>query len=98
MDFQINWSEPAIENLGEIVRHVARDNPAAALKLGRELIDRIEVAARFPQAGPLFSKSGVFEFRSLTHDNYQLYYRLQPGRTVVDVVAVRHSARQAPQF
>lgn len=98
MDFQIVWSDPAIENLGEIVRRIAADNPVAALKLGQELVARVETAGHFPRSGPLFSMEDAAEYRCLTHGNYRVYYRLRPDRTLVEVVAVRHSARAQPRF
>ncbi len=98
MDFKIIWSDPAIESLGEIVRHIARDNPTAALELGRSLVNRVEPAAHFPQIGPLFSRSADVEYRCLTHGNYRLYYRLISGRDVIEVVAIRHTSREQPRF
>ena len=43
MDFKVIWSDPAIESLGEIVRHVARENAPAALRLGQQLVARAEI-------------------------------------------------------
>lgn len=98
MGFPVVWSEPAIENLGDIVRYVARENPAAAETLGMELIEHMALAANFPKIGPLFAEARDGEYRCLTHGRYRLYYRLKPALAVIEVVAVRHTASAAPSF
>ncbi len=98
MDYKIIWSEPAIEGLGEIVRRIAQDNAPVALTVGLELVAHMEVAANFPRIGPLYSQDGLIEIRCLTHGDYRLYYRLGPHPGVIDVVAVRHCAREQPKF
>ena len=45
MDFQVIWTDPAIESLGEIVRGIAQDNRTAAQLLGLELVERMESVA-----------------------------------------------------
>ena len=98
MDFQIIWTDPAIEGLGDLVHAVARDKPAAAQRLGLALVDRMEITRIFPRSGPVYRRVNDREIRCLTHGNYRLYYEIgtQPDRVVV--VAVRHSARAQPDL
>lgn len=98
MDYQVIWTEPAIENLGEIVRVIALDNRTAAQQLGLELVTRMEITQKFPRSGPFFRRVDGREIRCLTHGNYRLYYGIleQPSR--VEVLAIRHSARDQPKF
>lgn len=98
MDFQIVWTEPAIDSLGAIVTEVAAENRSAALQLGTKLIERIEVAARFPEAGPVYQRAEPLEVRCLTMENYRLYYRARHDRKCIEVLAVRHCARALPVF
>ena len=98
MDFKIVWTEPAIDELGELVRHVAKENPSAARSLGEALLQRIEVAAAFPQIGPIFPRAATLDVRCLTHGNYRLYYRVKSSAACIEVVSVRHSARAQPSF
>lgn len=98
MDFKIIWTDPAIEGLGEIVRHIAQDNAPAAQILGLQLVAHMEVAAPFPRIGPLYSQSGAIEICCLTHGDYRLYYQLGSLPGVIEVVAVRHCAREQPEF
>jgi plasmid stabilization system protein ParE len=98
MDVKIIWSEPAIESLGEIVAMVAEDNSSAAFELGSKLIERMEVAAQFPDAGPLYQRAEPMVVRCLTMENYRLYYRVWRPRHIIEVLAVRHCAREQPDF
>ena len=98
MDFKIVWSDPAIESLGAIVAEVARDNPTAAFVLGTKLIDRMDLAAQFPLAGPIYNRAEPLIVRCLTMNDYRLYYQVIQERRHVEVLAVRHCAREQPIF
>ncbi len=98
MDFKIIWTDPAIEGLREIVQSIAADNQPAAQRVGLELVERMEITNQVPRLGPLYSQEGAIEIRCLTHGNYRLYYRLGQVPRHVEVVAVRHSARDQPTF
>lgn len=98
MDFKVIWSDPAIESLGEIVRHVARKNAPAALRLGQQLVARAEITARFQESGPIYRPASPLVIRSLSEGNYRIYYRVLPAPRTVEIVAVRHSARRQPEF
>ena len=98
MDYQITWTAPAIEGLGENVRQIAQDNAPAALTVGLELIAHMEVAVHFPRIGPLYSQTGIVEIRCLTHGNYRLYSQLGLRPNAIEVVADRHTAREQPKF
>ncbi len=98
MDFKVIWTDPAIESLREIVQAIAADNNSAAQRLGLELVERMEITTQFPRIGPLSSEDGAAEIRCLTHGNYRLCYRLGKVPGHAEVVAVRHSAREQPEF
>jgi plasmid stabilization system protein ParE len=96
MDFQVIWTDPAIESLGEIVRGIAQDNRTAAQQLGLELVERMEITQQFPRSGPFYRRIDGREIRCLTHGNYRLYYEIIAQSLRVEVLAVRHSARMPP--
>ena len=98
MDLKIDWTEPAIESLRDIVREIASDNPPAALRTGLDLVNRMDTTTQFPRIGPLYSQKNEVEIRCLTHGNYRLYYQIGAKLGYVEVLAVRHSARAQPEF
>ena len=98
MDFKIIWSAPAIESLGEIVRPIAQDNPDAARRVGQQLVARVEITTRFPEIGPIYAQARPLEIRSLVDGKYLIYYRVQRVTHTIEILAVRHGARQQPGF
>ena len=98
MDFKIIWSDPAIESLGNVVRHIAKDNPAAALHMGQQLLGRVEVTSRFPEVGPVYRQAGPLAIRYLNEGDYRVYHRVQPTSQSIEILAVRHGAQQQPKF
>jgi plasmid stabilization system protein ParE len=48
MAFAIVWSQTAAEDLREIVRFIALDDPAAAASLANRILGRIELASDLP--------------------------------------------------
>ena len=51
MDYQVILSPLALEDLEEIVRYIAADDPAAAERLGTRLFDQAETLCRLPHRG-----------------------------------------------
>jgi len=62
MDYKVILSPRAIQDLEEIVRYIAFDNPVRAESFGRELINKTKMLANFPELGrvvPENSKSAL---------------------------------------
>ncbi len=56
MDFKIIWSDAAIADLQEVCAYVAQDDPQAAVRLGRGILDHVCVLASFPFIGPTYPR------------------------------------------
>jgi plasmid stabilization system protein ParE len=80
------------------VAHIAADNPSTAQMMGLRIVAHMKKAASFPQIGPIYTRAWPNEVRCITEGNYRLYYRVKAEVGVVEVLSVRHSARQTPQF
>ena len=94
MDFKVLFSDEALRDLSEIIDYVARDNPEAASRLGRSLIDHSNVLQAFPYVGAFVPKRpGV---RKLFHTPYKIYYRIHADRKVVEILHFWHGARKTP--
>ena len=61
MAFKIVWSLQSREDLRDIVRFVARDNPAAAEALGYSLISRVDSFQEFPRPGRVVPQVADFQ-------------------------------------
>jgi plasmid stabilization system protein ParE len=52
MDFKIIWSDAAIADLQDLCSYVAKQDPQAAGRIGRGILDHIRILASFPFIGP----------------------------------------------
>ncbi len=96
MDFQLIWTERALADLAEIVRHYREDehSPEAAKKVGSAIIDRIEVLQSFPDIGPRHPrKTGAY--REVLCYDYRIFYRVDHPARVVYIARIWHG-RQEP--
>ena len=88
----IIWRARALESLGEIIRHIAMHNPAAARRIKYLIEQSIIPASEHPY---LFRPGRVPGTREVVaHPNYILVYRVAANH--IDVVQVLHARQQYP--
>ena len=51
MDFKLVWTPLARDDLREIVSYIARDDPAAARRVGERILGSVEPLTTMPQMG-----------------------------------------------
>jgi toxin ParE1/3/4 len=91
MDYRVILSRPALRDLGEIARYIAQDNPAAAERVGLELVRLAESLAVMPRrGGQLRARPGV---RRLVNEPYLVTYRIDETQRVVYVLRFWHAKR-----
>ena len=96
MGCKIIFSPQAVADLEEVVRHIAKDDPATAIRLGNELIDRVEILENFPLLGAAYPKPpGV---RKLVSRPYLIFYRPRLEQNSVDILRYWHGARTEPEL
>ncbi len=84
-------SRPALRDLGEIARHIAQDSPAAAERVGMELVRLAESLAALPRrGGQLRARPGV---RRLVSEPYLVTYRIDETQRIVYVLRFWHAKR-----
>lgn len=96
MGCKVNFAPQAIADLEEAVRHLAKDDPITAMRIGHALIDRVAILENFPLLGSAYPKRpGV---RKLVLRPYIIFYRamLEEGR--VDILRYWHGARAEPEL
>jgi toxin ParE1/3/4 len=91
MGCRIIFSSEALDDLAAIVRHIARDNPQAAVRFGDRLIDRVLILEQFPfLSAPYARRPGV---RKLVSRPYIIYYRPRIEAGCVDILRYWQGAR-----
>ena len=96
MGCKIIFAPQAIADLAEAVRHIAKDDPQTAQRIGDALIDRAAMLENFPLLGALYAKRpGV---RKLVSRPHIIFYRANPAEGRVDILRYWHGARSESEL
>lgn len=98
MDCKVILSPRAIQDLGEIVRHISLDNPQVAARFGYELIDVALSLQDLPERGRFVPEFGDAVTREIIHGNYRIVYRFDEEHKVVWISRFWHAARGIPRL
>jgi plasmid stabilization system protein ParE len=90
---QVLVTEIANEDLGALVRFIARDDPAAAERFGLALVEKLKLLREQPFLGRMVPERGDPNLRELIHRPYRIVYRVRSDRQVVEVLRFWHGAR-----
>jgi plasmid stabilization system protein ParE len=91
-------SEPAQSDFGAIVEYISEDNAEAALKLGEDLVEAAEALAQFPFRGKRFGEHRGREIHEIACRGYRIFYQIDEAAGRVEILHLRHGARQEPKF
>jgi plasmid stabilization system protein ParE len=96
MDFKLSWTDRALADLEEVVRHYREDEKSleAAKKVGTAIIERVEVLQTFPDIGPRYPRKDGVHREVLCHE-YRIFYRVDHDTRVVHIARIWHG-RQDP--
>jgi toxin ParE1/3/4 len=98
VDFKIVWTLRSREDLHKIATFIARDNPAAALKLGDLIFDRVDSLEKFPELGRVVPERNQPNIREMVVKNYRIIYRVHQKEKFLEILRVWHGARGEPQI
>jgi toxin ParE1/3/4 len=91
MDWRVVFSTRSKNDLQKIVEHIARDDPAAAQRLGLLLIEKAESISHAPEGGVrLLERPGA---RFLPCGSYLIIYRPETSSQTVRILRFWHGAR-----
>ena len=87
---RLRWTEPAAQDLYNIVRYIQRDNPTAARQVARLIYDGCESLIHFSHRGRIGKQPGTRElvFPSLP---YIAVYRI--AKDAVEILHIWHGAQ-----
>lgn len=93
MTYRVVVTPEAEQDLDELFRFVALDNPAAARKFVDGLRRRVKTLGSMPKRCPRAPEDGLdgLEIRHFIHGRYRIIFAID-GKTVV-ILQVRHGAR-----
>jgi toxin ParE1/3/4 len=95
VDYRILYSQRALNDLAEIIGHIAEDDANAASRFGSSLLDHLDLLTRFPRMGGIIRERA--RVRKLLHSPFLIYYRVDEDKREIEILHFRHSARKPPR-
>lgn len=92
---KVIWTPRAQQRLQEIHDYIAQDQPVNATHWIARVLDRGEQIGDQPRSGRMVPEYGRETIREIFEGDYRVIYRIRSQQ--VDVLTVRHGARQMPQ-
>ena len=89
----VGFSRRARRDLEEIFDYIASDNPEAARRVCRAILDTIKLVSTRPHIGIRNARSRELKSRLVSRYPYRVHYLLREKE--IFVVHIRHTARQA---
>jgi plasmid stabilization system protein ParE len=96
VDFRLLFTQRALNDLAEIIGHIAEDDAEAAERFGNSLLDHVELLTRFPRMGGTLRKRA--RVRKLSHSPILVYYQLREDKHFVEILHLRHASRKSPKL
>jgi plasmid stabilization system protein ParE len=90
VDYRLLYTQRALNDLDEILGHIAEDDAEAASRFGASLLDHVDLLTRFPRLGGLIRKRS--RVRKLLHSPLLVYYQVDEGKRLVEILHFRHGA------
>ena len=93
MDCRVIVSPSAVNDLREIVKYIARDDPETAQRFGERLLERAMSLATFPERGHFVREFSDNHTRELLLGPYRIIYRYHADENSVHIARFWHGAR-----
>ena len=84
-------------DLEAIVSYVARENPQAALRLGRALVASLRSLEAFPELGRVVPEFNQESLREIVRRPYRIIYRVNGAAEQIEVIRFWHGSRGEPE-
>lgn len=92
----IEWTEPAVADLGSIREYIGRDSEYYAARFIERIIEAVERLEFFPEMGRRVPEAAEEEnVRELLFQNYRIMYRPESQRILI--LTIIHAARDISQ-
>ena len=96
MDYRLLYTQRALNDLAEIIGHIAEDDAEAASRFAESLLDHLDLPTRFPRMGSTIRKR--MRVRKLFHSPILVYYQVHKAAEQIEILHCRHGSRKPPKF
>lgn len=76
MAAEINWTNPALQDVEAIAEYIARDSEHFAKIQTTRFFERVEMLKEFPYAGRVVPELSIKTIRELIEGNYRIVYKI----------------------
>ena len=98
MDFKVFLSGDALSDVERIVAYIAPHNPAAAARMGDQLLDAALSLGTFPERGRVVPEFRRTELREIIFRSYRIIYQVNHNDQSLEIVRFWHGARGFPHI
>jgi plasmid stabilization system protein ParE len=88
---KVIWTEPGLDDLGEVMEFLAKDAPAYAERIGMRIVEAPDVLEEWPRSGNIVPEFGVDHVREIIVWPYRVIYTVRGNDCYI--VAVVHGSR-----
>ena len=97
MAYTLIWSPVSRDDLRDIVRFIARDNPQRAESFAFELMAQTDKLRNHPEIGRIVPEHRQMTIREIIFRPYRIVYRVDHAGQLVEIARVWHAARGTPK-
>jgi len=98
MAYRLIWSPTARLDLREIADYISEDDPVAAKKFVRHLIQTVERLQTFPESGRIVPEIMDPIIREVIRPPCRIVYRVNQQRTLIEIIRIWHARRGIPDI
>lgn len=85
--FKVIWSEAAIADLDDICSYIAQQDPQAAHRIGRGILEHVRILGSFPFIGPTYPRGSRGPLREIVFRSYLIFYDVSEQSRSVEIHA-----------
>jgi toxin ParE1/3/4 len=97
MGWRIDWTEPALDDLADVVAFIAADDPEVAVRVGDKIAEHVELLKGHPEMGSFYRRRPAGDIQQILEYPFRIFYRLRKDAEVVEILHVWHGARDEPK-
>ena len=97
MAYKLIWSPVSRDDLRDIARFIARDNPQRAESFAYQLMAQTDMLQGHPEIGRSVPEHRNPLIREIIFRPYRIVYRVNHTRQLFEIIRVWHAARGTPK-
>ncbi len=77
---RVDWSEPALDDLDDVTRYIAKDSPYYATEFAERIFHTVDRLIDFPLSGRSVPEAKDSSIREAIIQGYRIMYYIEPAR------------------